>query len=163
MSSAQHLPQTIVVAVDGSPSSAQALRWAARQAALTGGEVHAVTAWHFPDYDGWGTVIDDVNWAENGRTILEQTIKEALEPAAADRVERHVLEGHPAQVLLDRAADADLLVVGSRGHGGFAGMLLGSVSQHVVAHAPCPVVVVHGNHLPPTEPAGTATASSSGN
>ena len=55
---------------------------------------------------------------------------------------RHVAEGHPAGVLLAQVEGADMLVVGSRGHGGFTGMLLGSVSQHVVAHAPCPVVVV---------------------
>jgi nucleotide-binding universal stress UspA family protein len=149
MGTAQGPPQRIVVAVDGSPSSAQALRWAARQAAITGGVLHAVTAWHFPDYYGWAAVVDDVDWDENGRTVLEEAIKETLEPADADRVERHVVQGHPAQVLLDRAADADLLVVGSRGHGGFPGMLLGSVSQHVTAHSPCPVVVVHGDRLPP--------------
>lgn len=153
----------IVVAVDGSPSSAQALRWSADQAALTGGELHAVTGWHFPDYYGWATVVDDVDWAENGRTVLEQTIKETLDPAEAGRVVRHVVQGHPAQVLLDQAADADLLVVGSRGHGGFAGMLLGSVSQHVVAHAPCPVVVVHGDRLPPSvATSGPAAPSPSG-
>ena len=161
MSSARRPRQTIVVAVDGSASSAQALRWAARQAAVTGGELHAVTAWRLPDYSGWAAVVDDVDWAENGRMVLEQTIKETLEPAEAARTERHVIEGHPAEVLLHQAADADLLVVGSRGHGGFAGMLLGSVSQHVIAHAPCPVVVVHGDRLPSPEAAGSAAPSPS--
>ena len=151
--------QKIVVAVDGSPSSEQALRWAVVQGAVTGGEVHAVTAWHLPDVYGWGAAIVDVDWAENSRTVLEQAIKETLDPAAADRVHRHVVEGHAAQELLDAAADADLLVVGSRGHGGFAGMLLGSVSQHVVAHATCPVVVVHTSSRRASEPAGTASAA----
>ena len=58
------------------------------------------------------------------------------------RIEQEVLEGHPAQLLVTAAEGADLVVVGSRGHGGFVGMLLGSVSQHVAAHAPCPVLVV---------------------
>jgi len=154
--------QKIVVAVDGSPSSQLALRWAVAQGAATGGEVHAVTAWHLPDVYGWGAVIDDVDWAENGRTVLEQAIKEALDPTTADRVHRHVVEGHAAAVLLDAAADADLLVVGSRGHGGFAGMLLGSVSQHLVAHAPCPVVVVRAEARARDEqPVGVTAAVSS--
>jgi len=152
-STSDQSPQ-IVVAVDGSPSSEQALRWAVRQAAATGAEVHAVHAWHLPDLYGWGAVIDDVDWAENARLVLDRALAEALEPAVAAGVHRHVVEGHATQVLLDAAADADLLVVGSRGHGGFAGMLLGSVSQHVVAHAACPVVVVRTTpqRVPAAEP-----------
>jgi nucleotide-binding universal stress UspA family protein len=163
VSSPNPSPTKVVVAVDGSSCSEQALRWAARQASISGGELHAVTAWHFPNTYGSAIVMDDGDWAENGRMVLEQALTETLGPAEADSVQRHVLQGHPAQVLLDQAADADLLVVGSRGHGGFAGMLLGSVSQHVVAHAPCPVVVVHGDRLPSTEPAsGSAARSPSG-
>ncbi|MFQ1002398.1 universal stress protein [Modestobacter sp. SSW1-42] len=145
MDSSAGTNRTIVVAVDGSPSSQRALRWAVAQGAATGGEVHAVTAWHLPEMQGWGTVLDDVDWAENARAVLEQAVTEALPPAEAERVHRHVREGRAAVVLLDAAADADLLVVGSRGHGGFSGMLLGSVSQHLVAHAPCPVVVVRAD------------------
>lgn len=132
----------IYVGVDGSPSSQQALRWAAGQADLTGGELHAVIAWSFPDVYAWGTVIDEIDWAANAEEALEQAVSDALEPAAAERVQRHVIQGAPARVLLEAAAEADLLVVGSRGHGGFTGMLLGSVSQHAVTHARCPVVVV---------------------
>lgn len=134
----------IVVGVDGSPSSAQALRWAVRQARATGAEVHAVAAWTPPSMYAWGPGLpDDVNWAEDCATGLEQSIKDALDAEDAGRVQRHVVQGHPALALLDQAAGADLLVVGCRGHGGFAGMLLGSVSQHVIAHASCPVLVVH--------------------
>ena len=136
-------PGRIVVGVDGSPSSARALRWAVGQSRATGGEVHAVMAWMPPSVYAWGPGLpDDVHWTEDCSAALEQTIKEALDGTDADRVQRHVVRGHPAQALLDQAAGADLLVVGCRGHGGFTGMLLGSVSQHVVAHAPCAVLVV---------------------
>jgi nucleotide-binding universal stress UspA family protein len=132
----------IVVGVDGSPSSRAALEWAVRQAALTGAVVEAVTAWHFPAtaFGGY-PVVAELNWQENAQVIQDLAVKEALGDDASELV-RRVAQGHPVTVLLDAAADADLLVVGSRGHGGFTGMLLGSVSEHVVAHAPCAVVVV---------------------
>jgi nucleotide-binding universal stress UspA family protein len=132
----------IVVGVDGSESSEEALRWAARQAHLTGDTVHAVTSWVWPTMYAYMPVVD-FDWAKNGSVILEQALANALGETGAKDVCRHVVEGHPAVALLDVASDANLLVVGSRGHGGFAGMLLGSVSQHVVSHATCPVVVVH--------------------
>ena len=132
----------IVVGIDGSPSSAQALRWAVGLARFTGDEVHAVIGWAPPTSYGWGPVVEDIDWQENARSVLAQSVKGALGGADADHVRQDVVRGHPAQVLVDAAADADLLVVGSRGHGGFAGMLLGSVSQHVAAHAHCPVAVI---------------------
>lgn len=132
----------VVVGVDGSPSSADALRWADRQARLTGAELHAVTSWTDPLAYGWEPIPQDHQWADNAASIQEGAFTEVLDQEAARSVHRHVVRGHPALALLDAAADADLLVVGSRGHGGFTGMLLGSVSQHVIAHAPCPVVVV---------------------
>ena len=130
----------IVVGVDGSSASLHALRFAHRQADLTGAELHAVTAWAYPlSFDD---PVDPTDWQANAETILDTALAEALPLAAAGGVRRHVAEGHPAGVLLAQVEGADMLVVGSRGHGGFTGMLLGSVSQHVVAHAPCPVVVV---------------------
>jgi nucleotide-binding universal stress UspA family protein len=103
--------------------------------------VHAVISWALPTTYGWGVALE-YDWQDNARSILDKALGEALGEVEAARVHRHVIEGHPARALLDAATDADLLVVGSRGHGGFNGMLLGSVSQHVIAHAPCPVVVV---------------------
>ncbi|GAA4733825.1 universal stress protein [Modestobacter marinus] len=145
----------IVVGVDGSPSSRQALRWAAGQAQLTGAQLHAVTSWRPPGTHGWETPLDAVDWAADARRTLDTAVEEVLSrggpsPGDADRVTRHVLPGHPAEVLLAQAADADLLVVGSRGHGGFTGMLLGSVGLHVIAHAACPVLVVRGDRPPPS-------------
>jgi nucleotide-binding universal stress UspA family protein len=130
----------IVVGVDGSPASVNALRFAHRQAQLTGAELHAVTTWDFPLY--FEDPVDATDWQANAETILDTALSEALPASAAAGVQRHVSQGHPAGVLLGSVGAADMLVVGSRGHGGFAGMLLGSVSQHVVAHSPCPAVVV---------------------
>lgn len=139
----------IVVGVDGSASSRHTLRWAVRQAALTGQQVHAVIAWEYPLTFGPAMgMVDNVDWEGEAATALEEAVREALEPDDAERVIQHVVQGHPAQALLGASDEADLLVVGSRGHGGFTGMLLGSVSQHVVAHAHCPVVVVHASAAP---------------
>ena len=139
----------IVAGVDGSPSSLSALRWAVAQAKLTGATVDAVIAWHYPvavggyGYSPVGVVQDGTDFLEIAEKVLADAISNA--PDQGDvMVQARVIEGNPAQVLLHAAAGADLLVVGSRGHGGFAEALLGSVSQHCVHHAPCPVVVIRG-------------------
>ena len=137
-----HTRNKIVVGVDGSPSSVHALAWAARQAELTGAELHAVTAWRIPTTYGWIPSVADFDWRGHARATLDSAIKEALDDARAEHVRRDVEQGHATHALLRMAEDADLLVVGSRGHGEFAGMLLGSVAQHVVTHARCPVVVI---------------------
>lgn len=135
----------IVVGVDGSPSSKAALRWAVRQARLTGARVEAVTAWEFPTYYGW-IPADSTEVLEGvARSMLAEATEEAAAAAPGVNVYRVVAHGNAASVLLDFAKEADLLVVGSRGHGGFTGALLGSVSQHCVRHATCPVVIVRGN------------------
>jgi nucleotide-binding universal stress UspA family protein len=131
----------IVVGVDGSPASLEALVWAVRQAALTGAVVEAVTAWHFPTPVGGFAIGDQIDWQANARAIQDIAVKEALGDETPALV-RRVVQGHPVRALLEEAAGADLLAVGSRGHGGFTGMLLGSVSENVVAHAPCAVVVI---------------------
>jgi nucleotide-binding universal stress UspA family protein len=138
----------IVVGVDGSSGSKTALRWAMTQARLTDATVEAITTWQEQVLNGFAygyapVAFDEEDLATAMRKILDATIAEVS--AGLDRpvtVLTRVTEGHPAQVLLDAAAGAQLLVLGSRGHGTFAGILLGSVSQHCVQHAPCPVVVV---------------------
>jgi nucleotide-binding universal stress UspA family protein len=139
----------IVAGIDGSESSASALRWAIRQAALTGAAVDAVIAWHYPDLASSGIAVGAVEptyefFRENAEKIAADAISSTLDPASDVQVSARVAQGHAAQVLLDASAGASLLVVGSRGHGGFAEALLGSVSQHCVQHALCPVVVVRG-------------------
>jgi nucleotide-binding universal stress UspA family protein len=139
----------IVAGVDGSPSSLSALRWAVRQARLTGAAVDAVIAWHNPaSRGGYGWITagpgQDFDFQEVAAKTLTEAIASILGPASDISVRTQVTEGHPAQILLDASDHADLLVVGSRGWGGFAEALLGSVSQHCVQHASCPVVVVRG-------------------
>jgi nucleotide-binding universal stress UspA family protein len=139
----------IVVGVDGSPSSRAALRWAVRQAVLTDGAVDAIMAWHVPvaltGYT-WAPISADEtdNLEEDARKMLDGVISDEVEPADRHRVTALTGNGHPADVLLQAAAGADLLVVGSRGHGTFADALLGSVSQYCVHHAHCPVLVIRG-------------------
>jgi nucleotide-binding universal stress UspA family protein len=139
----------IVAGIDGSPSSISALRWAIRQAGLTGATVDAMIAWHYPASAGgyaWaptgtGTAFD---FKENAEKVLADAISTACDLGSSVPVRACVVEGNAAQVLLDASDGADLLVVGSRGHGGFTEALLGSVSQHCVHHAHCPVVVIRG-------------------
>lgn len=144
----------IVVGVDGSPSSKAALRWAVRQARLTGAWVEAVTAWDFPTYYGW-IPADSTEVLEGiARSMLREATEEAAEVAPGVTIYRAVSRGNAARVLLDAAKNAELLVVGSRGHGGFSGALLGSVGQHCVHHATCPVVIIRGDpgSAPITDP-----------
>lgn len=139
------LPHRIVVGVDGSPSSTAALAWAARQAALTGSTLEAVTAWEWPTSYGWSAPIPtDYDAADDARRILDDALKVVRDEYPDLVVRPDVVEGHPAPVLTDASRGADLLVVGSRGHGEFVGMLIGSTSGHCVGHARCPVVVVRG-------------------
>jgi len=135
----------IVAGVDGSASSVEALRWAVRQAELTGATVDAVMAWLPPASSGlaWGvSMADDTDYSELAARLLADAIGLAAGPQGQARVRPVVGEGNAAEVLLDAADGADLLVVGCRGHGGFARALLGSVSQHCAHHARCPVVVI---------------------
>ncbi len=149
-SQAESPGRRIVVGIDGSPSSKAALKWAVRQAAMSGGTVEAITAWHYPAmYGGYGWVpvsaVDPVNFDEIARKTLSEAVAECVDPASSVQISTRLAEGNPAQVLMEAAKGAELLVVGSRGHGGFAGALLGSVSQHCASHSPCPIVIIRGN------------------
>ncbi len=139
----QETAARIVVGIDGSASSKAALRWAAQYAKLTGLPIAAVTVWSFPVSWGWSPPWpQEFSPEQNARAVLEETISEVLGAGPGVAVEILVLEGHPAPVLVEQSRSAELLVVGSRGHGEFFGMLLGSVSEFLTAHAHCPVVVV---------------------
>jgi nucleotide-binding universal stress UspA family protein len=133
----------IVVGVDGSMPSKAALRWALRQAHLTGATVEAVTAWEYPLVYGYpAPIIDNVNFEELATGVVKACIAEATAGAEASPIYYKIVEGEAATALLRESVGADLLVVGSRGHGGFVEALLGSTGQHCVHRATCPVVVI---------------------
>ncbi|GAA4771216.1 MULTISPECIES: universal stress protein [Streptomyces] len=137
----------IVVGVDGSEPSVKALRWAVRQAGLSGETLEAVISWEYPAA-GWAAMVPslppDFDPEEMASKILDDTLERTLGAEAAASVQRTVVVGNPAQALMERAEGADLLVVGDRGYSGFKAALLGSVGLHLSQHAPCPVVVVRG-------------------
>ena len=131
----------IVVGIDGSASSIDALRWAVRQAQLTGSVVKALMVWQYPG----GVVPAGVeDFEAESRRALDGAIEGAFSGAPPVEVTRVVEEGEPAITLVGRSTRAALLVIGSRGHGAFVGMLIGSVGQYCVTHAHCPVVVLRG-------------------
>ena len=138
----------IIVGVDGSDSSRAALLWAYNEAAHHSATISVVAAWHppaLPMTPPYGSVPPEGYVSQPKRDaldLLERFVAELDARTPPVDVRTGVEQGNPAEVLIGQSKDADLVVVGSRGHGGFAGMLLGSVSQHLVAHAECPVVVV---------------------
>jgi len=138
------MPGMIVVGIDGSETGRLAAGWASDEARLRGDGLRLVSAWSIP---ATTFLAGEMGTTEDLAAELAQGAREAL--AAARRevdpglaVETVAVEGQAASVLLEASEDADLLVVGSRGLGGFRGLLLGSVSQQCVAHARCPVVIV---------------------
>jgi nucleotide-binding universal stress UspA family protein len=132
----------IVVGYDGSPSSADALDWAARQAQLTDGRLEVVMTWQWPPSLGWSVPIpDDFDPEADVRRTVETALAPVRERHPGVPIETRVANGHPAPVLVEASKGAGLLVVGSRGHGEFAGMLLGSVSEYCATKAHCPVLV----------------------
>jgi nucleotide-binding universal stress UspA family protein len=139
----------IVVGVDHSDGAKAALAFAEEEARLRAAALRAVHAWQFGyiGYAGFAGAppvpagdLHDLRAA--AVSALDATLREAFVDRAGIEIERRVVEGAPAAVLVNESRDADLLVVGSRGHGGFAQLLLGSVSQQCAQHAACPVVIV---------------------
>jgi nucleotide-binding universal stress UspA family protein len=136
----------IVVGIDGSDQSKHALRWALDEARLRHTSLRVVYAWTMPIYVGYGVtagpVFDPTELRDAAQARVDKTVEEVVGNATGVDVEGKAVEGPPASVLVEEADGADLLVVGSRGHGGFTGLLLGSVGQQCAHHARCPVVIV---------------------
>ncbi|MBV6697704.1 universal stress protein [Kitasatospora aureofaciens] len=146
----------IVVGVDGSPASEQALRWAVDYARAVGGTITAIAAWEYPAFYGWSGMsvppAEGFSPEELAGKALAQSVTNVVGDDPGVRISETVMPGNAARALLEAANGAALVVVGSRGLGGFSGALLGSVSRHLTEHAPCPVVVVREGQVPP--PAG---------
>ncbi|WP_030194259.1 universal stress protein [Streptomyces sp. NRRL S-87] len=139
----------IVVGMDGSSHSKEALRWAVEQAKAVGGRVEAVLSWQWSrnPFDVTATALDEedtelLTAEEAARRELAEAVGDAVGAEPGAPVSKRVVQGVPARVLVDASEKADLMVVGTRGYGGFKAAMLGSVSQQVVQHAKCSVVVV---------------------
>jgi nucleotide-binding universal stress UspA family protein len=140
---------TVVVGVDGSDGARAALEFAAHEAQMRNARLQIVCAWEIPPIvyaEGFAPGIDASTlrgFAEGAETIVREAATTAKELEPSVETDGKVVEGQPADALLGAGRGADLIVVGNRGHGGFASLLLGSVSHQVVQHAACPVAVVH--------------------
>lgn len=140
--------ETIVVGVDGSQGARAALEYATREAALRRAQLRVVYAWQISPVvysSGYAPDLDE-GFNEAAETLAREAVAAVKELDGTVECEGEAVEGQPALVLLREARDADLIVVGNRGHGGFASLLLGSVSHQVVQHAHCPVTVVRGKN-----------------
>lgn len=135
----------ILVGIDGSEGSLQALRWALAEARRRHDTVEVLHCWHVPYYGDVtgmmpypGTMLH-----EGAEAVLAEALAAVRDEAEGVAVTTRVEQGSAAQVLIDASANADLIVVGRRGHGGFLGLLIGSVAQQVAGHSSCPVVIVN--------------------
>ena len=139
----------ILVGVDGSETSKQALRWAARMIPVVGTHLEAIMVWDYPKSYGWTLAIPE-DWRPDldAEKVLQATIDEVFGADRPPGLVAVVRQGNPGTVLLEAARGAAMMIVGSRGHGGFAGLLLGSVSMACAEHAPCPVLVIHPDRAP---------------
>lgn len=142
---------SIVVGVDGSEGSKVALRWALVEARLRQTSVEAVSAWSFPSARmyAWAPPFDQEtldSFRAMAEQVLAETVSEVAGESAGVEIKRTAIEGSAGSVLVERAKGAELLVVGSRGLGGFKELLLGSIGHQCAHHAPCPVVIVPQPH-----------------
>jgi nucleotide-binding universal stress UspA family protein len=146
-------PKRIVVGLDGSDSSVRALEHAAKLAQVLRTSLEAIIAWSYPVALTAYAVGELPDLEHSARQVATEAINRVFGDTWPESLSLKVRQGNAAQVLITESAGAEMLVLGSRGHGGFAGLLLGSVSAECAAHARCPVLIVHG---PQAEPSGEA-------
>jgi nucleotide-binding universal stress UspA family protein len=138
----------VVVGVDGSDCSHEALRFAVNEARMRGARLRIVTAWRIPAMayaSAFAPGIDPQFFQHTAASASKEATAEARRIAPDLEIEATTPEAQPAGALLSASENADLLVVGSRGHGGFASLLLGSVSQQLAHHARCPLTIIHSH------------------
>jgi nucleotide-binding universal stress UspA family protein len=133
---------TIVVGVDGSDTSIAALHWACEQAARTGSSIAAITTWHWPMSLGAAIPIPEgYDPAGDAQAMLDRIVEPLAGEFPSVAIRSRTAKGHAPEALVEASRHADLLVVGSRGHGELSGLLIGSVSQYCAAHAESPVLI----------------------
>ncbi|MGD0085040.1 MAG: universal stress protein [Acidimicrobiales bacterium] len=138
--------QRIVVGVDGSPESATALSFAIDEARLRGADLHVIYAYAAQaSLTGW-TADDYYKQVEAEAKAALEAVANAAPPTDDLTVDWRCIPGNPAEILIEESRHADILVVGSRGLGGFLGLVMGSVSSQCVHHSRCPVLVVREEH-----------------
>lgn len=135
--------RTIVVGIDGSSSSAAALQLAASLMPLAGDTLRAIAVWQYPLAFGLDTPLG-YDFQDLAGQAIDQAVADAFPDGSPYPVERSVIHGVAAEVLIKESRSASMIVIGSRGHGGFSGILLGSVSSAVAERSSCPVLVSHG-------------------
>ncbi|WP_028267026.1 universal stress protein [Arthrobacter sp. MA-N2] len=133
----------IIVGVDGSEASLEALRQAQNLAVPLGAQVVATAYWEFPQVYGGYVAMGIEDFEESAGQVLKESLEKVFGPDLPDNVVSRVVRGHARESLIEASREADMVVLGRRGHGGFGGLLVGSVSSACVAHAHCPVLVVH--------------------
>ncbi|WP_139005471.1 universal stress protein [Arthrobacter crystallopoietes] len=133
----------IVVGVDGSDASLEALRQAQELADPFNAQIEAIACWEFPQmYDGY-VLVGIEGFQESAAKILNQSVERVYGPETPRNVKTSLVQGNPKSSLIKASENADMLIVGRRGRGAFSGLHLGSVSSACIAHAKCPVLVVH--------------------
>lgn len=135
----------VVVGVDGSLSANAAMEWAAQEAELRGASLELIHAWNYPNlgYGGYVAVLED--FEKDAMAVLDDVSNRIKQTHPGLKLITTLVQGPTAQAIMDKAKNADMVVVGSRGRGGFSGLLLGSVGQQLVHHCPTPVVIIHAS------------------
>lgn len=132
----------IVVGYDGSTDSDLALAWATRESKVLGASLELISTWEMPTGLGWSGIPSNYNPAADVQPALDKAMESVRVAHPEITITALVVQGPPGPTLVEASRGASLLVVGTRGHGELAGLLIGSVSQYSIAHAHCPVVVI---------------------
>ncbi len=136
------MSQTVVAGIDGSDESQRALRWAAEYVQKVGGLVHAVSVWHQPVQFGYRLPTSDSELEQRARQQLDKVTEAVRAEFPSVDIRERLIRGHVVDELVGLSPQADMMVLGNKGHGAFTGMMVGSVALKLVHHARCPVLVV---------------------